>query len=188
MPKKNQGEKSWAEIVVDYALYQNGFKTLSKEYDRKKSVFYKQMDQMFEETRMEVNSINSPDVRKIEYTKKSGEVFNLSVSRVQSTKVIFDADKLEAKIPKTISKKIIRKKYFIEDFSGLVEYLKNCNVDPNKFKQFLRIEKSVDENSLEQMSELGLISDEQVKQCCSISKNAPYYKVLVKRKEDEEVK
>lgn len=184
MPKDSQKESSWAEIIADYSLHQSAFKTLSKEFDHKKSVFYKQMDQMFSETEARVDC----NTRKLEYVKKSGESYILSVSRIQSSKVIFDAEKLESKIPKAISKKVILKKYTINNFSDLVEYLKSCNVDPQKFKQFLDIEKSVDEKALEQVSELGLIEEEQITDCYSVSKNTPYYKVSIKRKEDEEVK
>ena len=184
MSKDSRKENSWAEIVADYSLHQSAFKTLSKEFDHKKSVFYKQMDQMFSETENRIDC----NTRKLEYVKKSGESYVLSVSRVQSSKVIFDAEKLEAKIPKAISKKVILKKYTINNFSNLVEYLKSCNVDPQKFKQFLDVEKSVDEKALEQVSELGLIEEEQIKDCYSVSKNIPYYKVSIKRKEDEEVK
>lgn len=184
MPKDSQKESSWAEIVADYSLHQSAFKTLSKEFDHKKSEFYKQMDQMFSETEARVDC----NTRKLEYVKKSGESYILSVSRIQSSKIIFDAEKLESKVPKAISKKVILKKYTINNFSNLVEYLKSCNVDPQKFKQFLDIEKSVDEKALEQVSELGLIEEEQIKDCYSVSKNTPYYKVSIKRKEDEEVK
>lgn len=184
MSKSSQKESFWAEIIANYSLHQSAFKTLSKEFDRKKSEFYEQMDQMFSETEAQVDC----NTRKLKYTKKPGESYVLSVSKVQPVKVVFDAEKLEAKIPKSISKKVISKSYVINDFSSLVQYLKSCNVDPKKFKSFLDVQRTVDENALDQAVALGEVEEEQVKECCSVSKNTPYYKVSIKRKEDEEVK
>lgn len=110
----------------------------------------------------------------------------ITVTKVQRTSVKFDANKLECALRKSIASKVIEKRYEIIDIEGLVEYLKTCNVDPQIFKSFIDVTKTVNVSELERLSELGEIDDEQVEGCYTVTNFDPYYKLRVKRGDGED--
>ena len=73
-------------------------------------------------------------------------------------------------------KKFIDKTYTINDFEGLVEYLKTCGVDPIKFKSYLQITENVNQKKLDQLSNLGIINENDIKGCYEVKKNEGYIK------------
>lgn len=100
----------------------------------------------------------------------------LKVQKIVQKKVIFDIEKLKKKIDKKLLKKFIDKTYTINDFEGLVEYLKTCGVDPIKFKSYLQITENVNQKKLDQLSNLGVINEDDIKGCYEVKKNEGYIK------------
>lgn len=105
----------------------------------------------------------------------------LVVNRIQKVSVEFNPNKLEKALGKELSKSVIVKQYEITNIDGLIAYLKECNVDPKKFKSFLSVTKSVDTNALDILEEKGEITTEQVKDCYTVKHHSPYFTVNVKR-------
>ena len=100
----------------------------------------------------------------------------LKVQKIVQKKVIFDIEKLKKKIDKKLLKKFIDKTYTINDFEGLIEYLKTCGVDPIKFKSYLQITENVNQKKLDQLSNLGIINENDIKGCYEVKKNEGYIK------------
>ena len=112
---------------------------------------------------------------------------NMKARCIESNKIIWDIEKLKEKLNKNILSEILNKKYEIEDFNGLVEYLKSCGVDPKKFKEYLIVEEEVNEKALNQLSELGEITDEQIDGCYTLKRISEYVKFTeIKPNEDEQ--
>lgn len=109
------------------------------------------------------------------------DVGRIKVSRVVRTKVDFDAEAVEWALGKDKASKVVKKSYTINDMSGLVRYLKSCDVDPNIFKKFLSVEKSVNTEELERMEQLGEISMEDLDGCYTVTKGNPYFRVSAKK-------
>lgn len=101
----------------------------------------------------------------------------VTVTKVVRTTVTFNADMVEKAIGKKLSQDVIMKRYEITDIDGLVAYLKKCNVEPSVFKSFLNITKTVDIRGLERLCELGLIDDEQLEGCYSVTEVGSYYRL-----------
>lgn len=101
----------------------------------------------------------------------------VTVTRVVRTTVAFDPDMVEKAIGKKLSQDVIVKKYDVADISGMVAYLKKCNVKPSVFKSFLNITKTVDVKELERLCELGLIDEKQLEGCYSVTKGSSYYRL-----------
>ena len=104
----------------------------------------------------------------------------LTVKRIKRTKVTYLPEKLEKALGKVKSKKVIEKKYIINDFTGLVDYLKECGVDPKVFKTFIDVEKTVDAKGLQKMYDLGEVSLADIKGCYDISTLSSYIDVKIK--------
>lgn len=99
------------------------------------------------------------------------------VKKIQRVNVKFDADELEKVLPRKISRSVISKRYEINDFFGLVNYLKMCGVDPKVFKAFIDVEKTVNAEELERLEEIGEIDRESIEGCFTTEYGNPYYTV-----------
>lgn len=107
----------------------------------------------------------------------------LKVTRVRKKSILWDIDKLKKKLDKKTIKKIITKKYTINDMNGLVEYLKECGVNPKKFKKFLTVDEELNEVELNRLYDLGEIDKEQVNGCYKIEMSEPYIKLTEQKQE-----
>lgn len=120
-----------------------------------------------------------------DYTDKSNlEEFdfddNLSHYKVRpiiTKKIIWDIDKLSEKLDKEILNEILDRQYSINDFDSLVEYLKSCGVDPNKFKKFIEVKKTVNNKKVDELSQLGDISSDDLSGCYELQANFSYVKI-----------
>lgn len=117
--------------------------------------------------------------------KGSGEQFDLSVSNVKQRKVIFDIPKLKKSLSKDVLKQVLIKEYHIIDYTGLVEYLKSCGVNPKKFLTYIEIKESVNNEEINKLGDIGEISMDDLKGCYEVKENEGYIKITeLKRKEN----
>lgn len=107
----------------------------------------------------------------------------LKVTRVRKKSILWDIDKLKKKLDKKVIKKIITKKYTINDMNGLAEYLKECGVNPKKFKKFLTVDEELNEVELNRLYDLGEIDKEQVNGCYKMEMGEPYIKLTEQKQE-----
>ena len=158
------------DVVRDFLIQQTVLKNVKENFEDIKRKFYKDMDDYFESQKMADESSIV-----FEFPTLGGSA--LKVTRVQRATVEFKVDKLEKALPKDVAKKAIVKKYEVANMQGLISYLKECNVDPKKFKSFLSVTKYVDTKEMDKLEELGKISVEQIKGCYTVKKSNPYYTV-----------
>jgi hypothetical protein len=111
------------------------------------------------------------------HTIQTGDDTFLTVSKVQKAKITWNISKLKSILGKEVSKRVIDKRYTIVNMNGLIEYLKSCGVDPQKFKSFISTEESVNVKELDQMEQLGKVKREDLKDCYSVKLQDPYYSV-----------
>ena len=111
------------------------------------------------------------------HTIQTGDDTFLLVSKIQKARISWNISKLRSVLGKEISKQVIDKKYIIVNMQGLIEYLKSCGVDPQKFKSFINVEETVNVKELEQMEQLGKVNGEDLKSCYSVKLQDPYYSV-----------
>ena len=104
----------------------------------------------------------------------------IKINKCQRKKIVFDISKLSKKLPKKMVKQIAKTTVEVEDYLGLSNYLKNVGADPEIVKSFLRVSKVVDEKQIEQLSNLGKLSSQDIDGCYSIVLGNPYYTVNVK--------
>lgn len=89
---------------------------------------------------------------------------------IEATKIIYDAEKIEEKFDKEFCNEVINKTYIVNNIDGLVKLLKQNNVNPNQFKKFIEVEKTVSKEKLEQLFEIGDLSLEQLAGCYDTKK------------------
>lgn len=171
---KRENDTVKLQSIELYELEQK-FKQLKAKYERKKEALVTQIKNfMFtntegieEEFQFMVQSKNTSE-------PKTGI---LSVKKVSPTTIVWDAAKLEKRLGKEKSSKVIEKTYTIDDMEGLIRYLKECGVSPKKFKSFLSVEKNVNQQALKQMDELGEITEQDIKGCYTVQSKSSYLRI-----------
>jgi hypothetical protein len=174
--KKNDIDKQkiFCEILELNAL-EDKFKRIKKQYETKKnklSVSIK--NYMFANGENEINF-------KAENLADSSII---NVKKVTPQKILWDIDKLEQQLDKELCNEIVTKKYNISDMQGLIKYLRSCGVNPKKFKSYLTVEKSINADTLNQLSEVGEIEKEDIEGCYTINKSSSYLRISVKKAEE----
>lgn len=92
-------------------------------------------------------------------------------------KIIWDIDKLSKKVDKEILNEVVDKTYTINDFDGLVEYLKSCGVNPKVFKKFINVKKEVNNKKVDELGHLGEINIKKLTGCYELQANFSYIKI-----------
>lgn len=168
--------KRYQQSAWNYYLKEQKFKKVKKQYEELKTQFEADMLEL-------TDALGKKRVLFDSETVNGDET--LSVRKVEKTSIEWDADKLERKLPKSVAKKVIKKKYSIADMRGLTEYLKSCGVDPKVFKKYLAIEKTVDVKAVDQLGNVGEISVQQISGCYIVKCHKPYFTLSVKKDNDD---
>lgn len=166
----------YQQSAWNYYLKEQKFKKVKKQYEELKTQFETDMLEL-------TDALGKKRVLFGSETINGDET--LSVRKVEKTSIEWDADKLERKLPKSVAKKVIKKKYSIADMRGLTEYLKSCGVDPKVFKRYLAIEKTVDVKAVDQLGNVGEISVQQISGCYIVKCHKPYFTLSVKKDNDD---
>lgn len=157
------------------------YKAITKQYEKKKSRLVLAIRNFMFRTK-DAND-------EIRFLAQSGETFSkenrmLRVRRIVPKTVIWDVDKLEAKLDKELSSQVVSKRYTITDMKGLTTYLRSCGVDAKVFKSFIEVEKIVDAGALEQLNATGSLSMQDVKGCFTVQEKSSYLRLDTLEDED----
>ena len=166
------------QSIINFFQKQKKFKQVQTRFSEIKADFYDDMEDYFKN-----NNINGKLT--IEGDSFNG-VESFVVTRIQSSKVEFNPDKLEKALGKELSQNVIQKHYEINDMLGLITYLKECGIDSKVFKSFISVRKTVNTKELDKLEELGLITAEQIKGCYSIKSQSPYFTVNIGKGQDND--
>lgn len=176
-PSEQQNVKidmHWAEAAERYLE--------AKEVHDEQDELFKQSKQEFSEEMDGYFSQYSDQGRKAVFEAKGKRI---TVTQVEKTEIEWFPARLEKKLEKSVARKIIRKKYSVTDWDGLVGYLKSIGADPKRVAEYVQSEKSVDEDALNQMSDLGMLKTSDVSGCYLVHSSKPYYLVKAKEQGDE---
>ena len=107
---------------------------------------------------------------------------NYKVTDVNPTKIIWNIDKLlkrfkQNKKSKEVISQIIKKSYSISDWDGFVDLLSRNGIKPNEVKPFLNVESKVDQKKLDNLSDIGEITDDDIKDCYTVEETIGYVKI-----------
>lgn len=175
--KSKLNSEECKQSAMNFFQKQKKFKQIQTRFGEIKADFYNDMEDYFR-----CNGIdNKLTIDCDEYVEGNQ---TLVVTRVQSSKIEFNPDKLERALGKELSENVIQKHYEINDMIGLITYLKESGVNPKVFKSFISIRKTVNTKELDRLEELGMITAEQVKGCYTIKSQNPYFTVNIGKGQD----
>lgn len=108
------------------------------------------------------------------------KVSHIKVNKTARSNIVFDLKKLKRALSKKVYDDIVDKSYTINDMPGLIAYLKECGVNPKIFKTFVSKSENVNQERINELSDLGKISYEDIKGCFKVKTGKPYYNVYIK--------
>ena len=162
--------------VIAYAKQLLKFKNAESVMNDMKSDFNASMNALFEqqEKNLKGNSVSFE-------TDGFGEVSQtVTATQITNTSIIWNIPILKRVLGKKLAKQCVSKKYEIVDFPGMVEYLKSLGAKPDEFSKFLNVIESVNEKQLDKLSDLGVIALDDMRECYTVKKSTPYFKITVK--------
>lgn len=162
--------------VIAYAKQLLKFKNAELVMNDMKSDFNASMNALFkqQEKNLKGNSVSFE-------TDGFGEVSQtVTAMQITNTSVLWNIPILKRVLGKKLAKKCVSKKYEIVDFPGMVEYLKSLGAKPDEFSKFLNVVESVNEKQLDKLSDLGVIALDDMRECYTVKKSTPYFKITVK--------
>lgn len=175
MKQRRIDEGKCQQVAWKYFQKQQEVKQLQKELDVVKQEFEDAMEELF----------GKVGGKSISFGGTIGGNGVLKVNRIEKTSIAWDAEKLSKRLPKSIARKCIRKKYRIQNMSGLVKYLKSCGVDPKEFKKYLSVEMTVDQAEVDRLGDVGQISVKSISGCYIVKCQKPYFTTSMSVKKDD---
>jgi hypothetical protein len=174
--KSKLNSEECKQSIINFFQKKKRFEQIQSRFSEIKTDFYNDMEDYFKQ-----NDIDG------KLTIENGELDNVEsfvVTRIQSSKVEFNPDKLERVLGKELSRDVIQKHYEIVDMAGLISYLQGYGVNPKVFKSFISVRKSVNTRELDRLESLGKITTEQIKGCYIVRSQNPYFTVNVGKGQD----
>ena len=150
---------------------------MQKEVNELKSEFESEMERLFAQNEVKAMKFGGRPV------SREGVEQVLNVKMVERTSIVWDAEKLEKRVTKPIARQVIKKEYSIQNMKGLTQYLSSCGVDPEIFKKFIVVTKTVDEAEVERLGDLGKLSVKDISGCYIVKCQKPYFTLSVKKEE-----
>ena len=177
--KSKLNSEECKQSIINFFQKQKRFKQIQTRFCEIKTDFYNDMEDYFK-----YNNIDGKLT--IECNDEFADIGSFVVTRVQSSRVEFNPDKLEKALGKELSRDVIQKHYEIVDMNGLVTYLKECGINPKVFKSFISIRKTVNTKELDRLEELGKITAEQIKGCYTVKSQNPYFTINLGKGQDND--
>lgn len=160
------------QIILSLKKLNDDEKTHQEEYKTKKK--------MYEENIIKI--LGKKNEKSYDFTQSNRK---LKATFVENKKIDFNVDMIEQIVDKEVFNEFVDKTYVISDYDGLVNYLKSLGTNPKVFKEFIHCEKQVNKNKLNQLSELGDISLDDLEGCYSVSVTSSYIKLTETELEEE---
>lgn len=132
------------------------------------------------------------------YFAKSGETNiwfsdngkRYNITDVNPKKIVWDADKLKQQLElngcSDVAKQVIESKFGIADWVGFSKFLKGHGIKASDVVPFLTIERKVNQKKLDELSELGEVTPEDVVGCFTVEQTNGYIKLSEKEEVDEQ--
>lgn len=170
-------KKTVEQYVHDMVKWYHGIKlsrdTMERNFQDAKLDFNNCMERYFDTVANEDGKLEV-DIEDIKNIKK------VIVTRVVSSNIKWDCEKLKKLLNKKERKLVIRKQYQVINWKGLFDLLKESGVDFKEFLKYVEVTESVREGQLDKLIELGAVDEQEVKECSSVNIKNSYYRLTEK--------
>lgn len=181
LKKEKEEEAFLIEQLTKVNILKEKLDEITTDYETKKSVVYK-MAKEYMKTSNADKLVFSVISKAAPAKKESVKSFCLSM--VKRMELVWFVDKLSEVLTKEQKEKVISKKYEVTNWNGLTETLKKYNVPSTEILDFIFVDKTVNEEALEQLYEFGELNESSIKDCYKSTVKTSYLQMRkAKRKE-----
>lgn len=155
-------------------------KVLSLMYHQKQ---FKEQEKEFEEEKKEVNAIVRNFLKKRGGHKASIETDEgkIGLTLVERKTIEWDAQKLRERLDKDTAEEVIEKKIIVSDAKALKQLLVSHGVRASDFNKCVQVQETVNQDALDNLSELGWITKEQIKGAYKVISSKDYIRMTEKK-------
>lgn len=164
------------DLILYYYDRKKRFDSQKKIFEEEKHEFNVSMERYFDAVCDENSEYSVP----VKGLLKDTKIKRIVVKRVSPTKLVFDIDKLKACLDISARKKLIKKKYEVKNWYGLLTYLKSAGVEWKEFLKYVKVTEDVDVDILQNMLSLGEVDEKLITDCTSVKHMTPYYRLSEK--------
>ena len=152
------------QIILDLKKLNDDEKNHQEEYKSKKKMYEEKI----------IKFLGKKNEKSYDFTQSNRR---LKATFVENKKIDFNVEMIEQVVDKNLFEEFVDKTYTISDYEGLVKYLKSLGANPKVFKEFIHCEKQINKSKLNQLSELGDISLDDLEGCYSVSVMSSYVRI-----------
>lgn len=166
------------QATVDFMIAKEDKDHADKEFNAAKKAYYSLMDQAFDSGMYgDASSIEFQDQLD---TDEGVKDMLIKATRTCPVTVNWDINALKKRLPKDLAKSVIQRERELYDLPGLIEYMKMLGGDPKIFWSFFTTHESVNKDEIDQLSELGYLTEDDIAGCYSITVQSSRYRVTSK--------
>lgn len=175
--KEELRKTQYAKDTIIWFMEQKHIKEVSdSNFEQSKQEFYHTMDMYYDKLKNEDDKV-VVDIQGITEFDKS----SITVTKVETKEVIWDMNKLKGKIKDEKQRELVFQKNFnVTDWTGLMALMMSAGIKFKQFKEYVDISESVRENQIDKLVDLGLLSEEDIKECATVKIKSRYYKMKEK--------
>jgi hypothetical protein len=105
---------------------------------------------------------------------------NYKIINVEPIKITWDIKKLFERFNELkkcdVLNEVVEVKVNLNDVAGFKKFLKEKDIKWNEIKPFLNIEKKVNQKKMDELSQLGAITEDDIKGCYTVGEGTSYIK------------
>ncbi|MCR5587487.1 MAG: hypothetical protein K6F77_08140 [Lachnospiraceae bacterium] len=183
MPKKGESTKQKnrekllnyiSDRIKFYWESKRTFETTQRSFNEEKFDFKQEMDKYFDLVSDDDNKFTVDLRAEVKGVKK------VVCQRISQVEVTFNTNKLKDVLNKKQQKSVIRKHYQVNNWPGLLGFLKESGVEWKEFIKYVDVSETVDEAALEKLVELGEVDTDEIIECSNSRIKTQYYKLTEK--------
>lgn len=174
-PKEAYNIKNYVNERIKYFWERKtNYELAKRSYDDDKYEFDSDMDKYFD-------VCATDDKITVDVAQTVKGIKKVICQKITQIKVTFDTARLKRLLGKELSKNVIKKKYTVKNWTGLMQLIKSLGVSYSDFTALVDVEEFVDEVELDRIVELGHVDIDKVKKCAKPNVKTQYYRILEKK-------
>lgn len=172
LDKANEGHRFLMEQILRLKKLKDVAKKANDDYEEKKLAVWDMAEWCMKENKADkVEFETEPEFGWSSHEKKGTTI---AIKKVTKTNVEWFPEKVAEAIPEELSAGVIDKRYEVTSWQALVNAMKKYGVPANEVIPYIAVEKTVNVAALEQLNELGDVSQEDLEGCYKVNVKSSY--------------
>lgn len=174
--EKTKERRSFEDKVINWQNVKDKYDETTKKFNTIKDLFYKAAEDEFKKQNYPENIVVEDKKFLVNETEEASENAGIRVTRVVRSTITFDLRKLKKKLSREVYNNVVEKKYVVKDVDAVVDFLKKTDISTEQFNKLIKVEETLNQSKLDNLGDVGIITDEHLKETYKVSEGKPYFK------------